>query len=272
MAPPEPPKRPRPGSAPSIEVDRTVGGATEQRRFDAPKRTTLTDLPAARPVERKATETGLPAPPPLPLALRPTAPAAAHQAPTQRAPTPAAGIRIPVDDTPPSVPPGPSAELLEARAKIAEYERRERVQTESRGPGPYQPPLRSQSPVPSSAPSKVDQAIGKGVRLLLGRHVLALLAAAGVGGGVTAIAKPSADPAKADATLVIVEAMRADLAVVREQLTGVIKREAARDQYTQCLESALDEVGEQLLPAQDRLANASPLRAYVKQRCARLRP
>lgn len=265
---PEPPKRPRQPSRPDGERISVVDQAPEpevlaQRRFDRPQPRKAT-MPGLAPVR-------LPGAPQLPTELAKTERAPSTTAATVRA-TPATGIRIPADETPPSVPPGPSAELLEARAELAEYKRRERVQVESRGPGPYQPPLRSQSPVPSSAPSKADAALGMTVRHLLAKALPFLLAAAGIGGGVTAIAKPSADPAKTDATLANVEAMRADLAVIREQLTGVIKREAARDQYTQCLESALDEVGEQLLPAQDRLANASPLRAYVKQRCARLRP
>jgi hypothetical protein len=163
-------------------------------------------------------------------------------------------------------------ELTKTRAEVAELERRERVRLESQGPGPYQPPVeRKPSPVPSSAPSKTDAAIGLTVRTLLGKAAPFLLAAAGIGGGVTAVARPSADPAKTDAVLASQEAMRADVSLLREQVAGMLKREAARDQYTRCLEESLDEIGEQLLPAQDRLTNASPLRAYAK-RCQRLRP
>jgi hypothetical protein len=165
-------------------------------------------------------------------------------------------------------------ELAKERGKTAELERQQRVHREAQGPGPYQPPVqqRSQTPVPSSVPSKADAALGASLRALLGRAAPFLLAAAGIGGGVTAVVKPSVDPAKADATLTNVEAMRADLSVVREQLTSVLKWQAAQGPYTKCIEESLDEVGEQVLPAQDRLGSAAPLRAYVKQRCARLRP
>jgi hypothetical protein len=223
--------------------------------------------------------------------------AAARRAPP---PLPTAGAKPAADErqhvqiqTPDSVPPGslppPShspelarIEALRRRAEAAEdraqeAERQLRVQAEVRSPATFPPSVRTQTPVPSSAPTKADAAIGKAIRTLAVRIATKLgwspvIVALGLGSGATAVLKPSADPAKANATLVIVEGMRGDVATIRDQLSGVIKREAARDAYTTCIEESLDEVGVQLLPAQDRLANASPLRAYVKQRCARLRP
>jgi hypothetical protein len=263
---PRQPSRPD-ADRPSIEVDRTVGGATEQRRFDLPKRSaTLTGLqapmplrPEPNPLEKKTWR--LPAPPS----------ALAH---ARRTP-------IPPSDGPPA---GETAAAGQLAAVLAERDRLQdelaKAQRDARAGAeaqlqtypPKVTPQRSPSPIPSSTPAKVDQALGMTVRHLLARAAPFLLAAAGIGGGVTAVAKPSADPAKTDAVLASQEAMRADVALIREQMAGVLKREAARDQYTLCLEEVLDDMGEQVLPAQDRLGSAAPLRAYIKQRCRRLRP
>ncbi len=297
MSPPD--KRPPPLPDRKASVDKLVGAGTDYAasqdhvRPELARKGTLTGMGATR----------IPGPPPLPLEGAPTlkAPPNPLQHKTMRVASPpplvAASRRTPIppSDDPPapaeaatglsgaSLPPmsqspeAASNEALRRRAEAAEADRDEllrqgRVQAEARGPGPYQVPVRSQSPGPSSAPSKADAALGASLRHLLGKAAPFLLAAAGIGGGVTAVAKPGADPAKTDATLANVEAMRADMTVMREQLSSVIKWQATQGAYTKCLEEALDEVGEQLLPAQDRLANASPLRAYVKQRCARLRP
>jgi hypothetical protein len=174
------------GDRPSIEIDRTVGGATKQRRFDAPKRTTLTNLPAARLPERSPTLSGLPAPPPLPGELAPTmkAPTNPLEKKTWRLPTPPSAlanarrtdppaapdtpptsIRVPADETratgrpgaslpPPSKSPeAATIEALRRRAEEAEAarakaERELRVQLESKGPGPYQPPIVTAEPKP----------------------------------------------------------------------------------------------------------------------------
>ena len=121
----------------------------------------------------------------------------------------------------------------------------------------------------STAPeSKLDRAIGQTLRLLFARFGWPLLAAAGIGG---AVLKPAGDPKRDEALLTNFEALRAEVAVMHEQLSSMLKWQAAQAPYTKCLEESLDEIGEQVLPAQDRLANAAPLRAYVK-RCQRLRP
>lgn len=179
---------------------------------------------------------------------------------------------------PPSQSPdGAALDALRRRAEAAEIrnhelERRERVRTEAASSATWPPKVerRTGEAEPRSTPPHA--AIGKSVTYLFGKLWPLFVAAAGIGGGVTAIAKPAADPAKADAVLASQQAMRADVALLTEQVAGMLKREAARDQYVRCLEESLDEVGEQLLPAQDRLSNASPLRAYVKRRCERLRP
>lgn len=209
----------------------------------------------------------VPGAPTLPLEHSETIPAGAHRAPTQRA-TPSGGL---VAQTPDQA----SLEALRRRAeaaeeKAAELERRARVRTETDSPNTWPPKVETRTPVPSST-ARTDQATGAVLRVVLSKLAPYLVAAAGVGGGATAVLKPSTDPAKTDAVLVSQEAMRADVALLREQVAGMLKREAARDQYSACLEETLNDVGEQLLPAQDRLVNAAPLRAYTK-RCQRLRP
>lgn len=292
--PPETPKR-RPPSSP--ELPRTITGAEQPEQIAVRNHPGLDGSPQAAP-RKSPTLTGLVAPP-APGSVAPPAPgvpleyAATKRPPlpwgeTMRAPTPpstmaaarrsdppagaeppATGIRVPADETTRSEPPGASAQAERDRAELAEFRRRERVQVESRQPGPYQPPMRSPSPVPSSTPEgKVDKAIGATVRLLLARFGWPALAALGIGG---AALKPTADPVKTDATLAIVEGMRADVALIREQLSGVIRREAARDAYLRCVDEGMVDLGQQLLPAVDRQGNAQPLRAFV-DRCQRLRP
>jgi hypothetical protein len=168
LTPPNPPKRPpslSDGDRPSVELEAVVGAAKDYAVFqdhirpELARKSTLTGLPAARQPERKQTFTGLgatkppplpwnktvraPSPPPLVAASRRTDP------PVSFGPPPM-GIRVPPDEKPSVGPPSVAPEIAARLAKLAEYERRERVQIESRGPGPYQPPLRSQSPVPSS--------------------------------------------------------------------------------------------------------------------------
>ena len=182
------------------------------------------------------------------------------------------GIRVPAGKPVASGQPDASAELTEARARIAQLERDARAAAEAKVesyPPQVEDRTRTPTPSPSSGPeAKVDRAVGHGVRLLLARYGWPALAALGIGG---AALRPAADPAKQDATLTNVEAMRADVALIREQLAGVLRREAGRDAYTRCLEETLDDVGSQLLPAQDRAGSAQPIRAYVS-RCQRLRP
>lgn len=226
--------------------------------------------PPARvmPVPRKQTNPGWPAP----QALAPrhdVASAATDDEPTRRE-TPASRAAVGQRE----------AELLESNrellARNAELERRERVREETASPASHWPPkveVRRPSPVPSSGPAGGIRIEGPGGwRLSVGQAVvLALLTAAGIGGGVTAIAKPSVDPAKADATLATVEAIRSELTLVREQLSGVLRREAARDAYLRCVDEGMNDLGSQLLPAQDKQGAAAPLRAWV-DRCQRLRP
>lgn len=255
------------------------------------------DQPAPK---RSATLTGMPAAPRLPGELAPTLPA---QNPlrkqTWRIPTPPSAVAIARRSEPPGAEPLPppsqdpdaaSREALRRRAeaaeaKAAELERRERVRAETDSPATFPPRVEKSTDQRGMAPGRghtsgdaktdsaaPDAAIGRSLRYLAGRLWPLFLAAAGVGGGVTAVAKPSVDPAKADAVLASQEAMRADVALLREQVAGMLKREAARDQYTQCLEEALEDMGSQLLPAPDRQGSAAPLRAWIRQRCQRLRP
>jgi hypothetical protein len=288
MAPPDPP-RPKQPSRPElpISVDKVVGaagkhaGSQEYVRPELARRGTLPGGMAA-----------LPGPPPLPLEgaktipaenpLRkktwrvPTPPSAVAQA--RRTPVPPSPDPSPSTDAPESTPGNSTAELAALRAKLAEFERRERVQAETASPNSYPPKVVERKPSPAAgtrveaASSPPDAAIGRSVRWLLGKAWPFLVAAAGLGGGAVGVAKPSADPAKQDATLAEMHAMRADMAVMRDQLASMARWQATEAMYTVCLEDALDDVGEQVLPAQDRMTNATPLRAYIKQRCRRLRP
>lgn len=298
MTPPEPPRRPRAPSLggivtpdqPTKQAVRNHPGVEGHEQSAPRKSPTLTGLVAPPapgsvappapgvPLEYAATKR-----PPLPWGRTMRAPtppstmaAARRSDPPAGAESPAAGIRISSDETPRSEPPGPSVEpdlrsaLAAAEKRNQELERRERVRVEAAGPNSWPPKVqRSQSPVPSSSPeAKVDRAIGGTVRLLLARFGWPALAALGIGG---AALKPTADPVKTDATLAIVEGMRADVALIREQLSGVIRREAARDAYLRCVDEGMVDLGQQLLPAVDRQGNAQPLRAFV-DRCQRLRP
>ena len=125
------------------------------------------------------------------------------------------------------------------------------------------PTSSSQSPE-----AKLERTVGQLVMLVIRRFGWPALAAAL---GLAGVLKPAADPAKADATLANTEAMRAELTAIREQLSGVIKREAARDAYIRCVDEGVNEIGSQLLPAQDKQGAAAPLRAWI-DRCQRLRP
>ncbi len=299
MTPPLPPQRPKAPSRPDLLLD-------QQPERGAVRHPGVDGVPQAAP-KRSATLTGLVAPPApgsQPPPLPPTKPAPPRHPlkATWRVPTPpsAAALARRSDPPPHGSPPEPDvdqepvtavespqarqasreqqleAKLLESSRELAELRRQARVQAETASPAshyPLGPPARHQSPVPSSGPAGGIRIEGPGgFKLTVPQAVvLAVLASAGLGGGAIAIAKPSADPSKTDAMLVSQEATRADVALLREQTAGMLKREAARDQYVRCLEESLDEVGEQLLPAVDRLQNASPLRAYTK-RCQRLRP
>lgn len=173
MSPPDKPPRPRAPSQSELQpakVDQTVGAAKDYAasqdhvRPELARKGTLIGMGATR----------APGPPPLPPELRPTAPAAALTAPTVRA-TPAAGIRIPENETPSGGQQGPSAELAKDMAELAEFRRRERIQIESRQPGPYQQPMRSPSPVPSSDSIRADGTV-QSLRKAQTRLYLALAA------------------------------------------------------------------------------------------------
>ena len=170
------------GDRASIEVDRTVGGATEQRRFDLPKRGgTLTGLPApaapgsrpppapALPLEYAPTKrpplpwgktVRAPSPPPLVAASRRTdPPAAAETTATESAPQAPPDSSLP----PPSLSPdAASLEALRRRAESAEarrdeLERRERIRAEAASPASW-PPRVAPSPVPQPEPVHHEEA------------------------------------------------------------------------------------------------------------------
>lgn len=280
MTPPRPPHPDRPELTSIVTPDQPERDAVRHSAVDgAPqelpphrKGTLPGGIGAVRPPAEPARTRRVPSPWAV-TAMRPAPPSTVARMRPSEPPT--ASDSSPPQDAPQSLPEAQEAilrrELAEERAKTARLERDVRAEAEARQ-ATYPPSVRTQSPVPSTTPAKVDQAIGASVRHLLAKAAPLLLAAAGIGGGATAVLKPSADPAKADAVLASQEAMRADVALLREQVAGMLKREAARDQYTVCLEEALEDMGSQLLPAQDRQGSAVPLRAWIRQRCQRLRP
>lgn len=128
------PPRPRAPSKPEIqaaEVDRTVGGAEHQRRFDQPRRKQT--MPGGM--------SAIPVAPPLPLEHAKTVPAAAHVARTQRAPSPIGVQVVSVADAPfgrPAATTLPPASLDPRDAQIASLirERDARKAKESEPPTP----------------------------------------------------------------------------------------------------------------------------------------
>ncbi len=230
----------------------------------------------------------VPLAPGLPPELAATKPVPRNplRAETWRIPSPPSAVALARRSDPPEPEPLPppsqnpaaaSQEALRRRAEgaeaeLAELRRRERVRAETASPNTFPPRVAERGDVQPPKSSPPDAALGRSLRYLAGRLWPLFLAAAGVGGGVTAVAKPTVDPAKADAVLASQQAMQADVALLREQVAGMLKREAARDQYTTCLEEALEDMGSQLLPAQDRQGAAAPLRAWIRSRCQRLRP
>lgn len=281
------PKRP---DRPSVEVDRTVGGAVNQRRFDEPKRSqTLTGMPAVKPGSGEYSPT-LPVPAPRPTIRRDTPPAVLEAIRrgdgTQRVPPEATAAPnerqgAENDDAPQSLPEAQTAllrdELAKSRQRIAELERDARAAAEAKVATfpPSVQPQRKPSPPPDSG-AKRDQAIGAAVRTLAVRVAAKLgwtplLVALGVGGGVTAIAKPAADPAKTDAVLANTEAIKRELELTRRQLNGLLDREAARDAYLACLAEQQAEYFAQLTPAADKMGAAAPLKPFV-DRCKNRKP
>lgn len=188
MPPNEPPRPRQPshsdGDRPSLELDAVVGAAKgyaasqDHVRPELARKGTLTGLQAVRPTAPKATLSGLPAPPPLPLehaVTRPAPPqlpfrktmrvdsppgllaAARRSDPPAASNPPPTSVRVPADETVPSERQADrEALLLQAlaaeRTKSAKLERDARAAAEARVqsfPPPVQP-QRSQSPVPSS--------------------------------------------------------------------------------------------------------------------------
>lgn len=282
----QPPPRPKQSSQPRLEP--ALDQQPERRVVHHPG----VDGVAQAPLKRTATMPNMAALKAPPLFSEPEAPKPPNplQHKTVRAPSPpplvAASRRTPV---PPrdesasdeSASAGQLAALLAERnallAEKAELERQARVAAESRAPGPYQKPIeRSQSPVPSSAPSKTDAVIGKVVRTgatkLAERYgLMPLLVAVGLGGGVVAVAKPTAEPGKVTALEARVGTLEQQAMASAALQSKAIQREALRDAYFQCLLEEVSEAMAQLLPAQDRVGNAAPMKPWV-ERCSRLKP
>jgi hypothetical protein len=287
MAPPPNPPR-RPGSSPELQgiitPDQPERGAVRNHPG-------VDGAPIAPPVPRKLTSPGGFVIPRLPGELSPTLPAENPlRKKTWRVPTPPSAVAQARRSDPPTTSDQPAttdapqsrseareaileAELAEVRHRLAQSERDRRAEAEARQ-DTFPPKVetrhqRSPSPVPSSTPdAKLERAVGGTVVLLAKRFGWPAIA---VALGIAGVAKPAADPGAVQASKENTEALRAEMSVMHEQLTSALKWMAAQSAYTQCIEESLDDMGEQVLPAQDKLANPTPLRAYIK-RCRRLRP
>lgn len=210
--------RPRQPSRPDLqaaEVDRTVGGAEHQRRFDAPKRNTLTDLPAARPPAPKPTLSGLPAPPPLPIEHAPTVkvPARSPLKEIWRVPTPPSAVaQARRSDPPTSAELAPvesphseraasreailEGEVTKLRAEKAELKRQARIAAESKAPGPYQVPIVAAPPAPTAESIHPDGSLASlrkaQTRLYIGLAALLAVIAVPLGAWLSAAAEAKA--------------------------------------------------------------------------------
>lgn len=164
-------------------------------------------------------------------------------------------------------------ELAKERAKVAQLERDARAVAEAKQVAfpPKVEPQRSVSPAPTSASepdAKVDRAIGHTVRLLLARFGWPALAALGIGGVAL---KPTADPAKADATLAVVQAVDRKVDAINGKVNGILDREITDADFVDCLYDQQREYFEQLLPSQERLVTGELRRTWV-DRCRNRKP
>jgi hypothetical protein len=249
MTPPRPP--PRPGNLPAAEVDRTVGGATGQRRFDAPKKT----LP------------GIPAPQ-LSGEHSPTIPAARYTAPTMRVQTPQ-GVQVVTirdsDKTPPSAAMPPVSETPEQdalrilRARVRELEAKDR-QARSASP----PPLTV--PVPRSTPVLDDAAVGKLVKSITSSVMkklglpAALAACLGLGGAGYKVATDK--PAPPALTAAQLDERLDKLRTGRGGLNDIVRATNENLELGKCLRRKVNEIGGALLPAPDRMGPARKPQPY----------
>ncbi len=252
----------------SIEVDRTVGAAENQRRFDEPRRKqTLTSFPDVR----------IPIAPASPLEYRPTVPARALTAPTVPAQAEPTGIRIPADDklslAPPSATPDAAA-LAASRAdgerlrlKVAELEWDARAAAEVKQAS-FPPPVKpSPVPVPTVVASKepeTEAVIGWLVKRAVANRaaIYALVAALGVGGGGVAIKQATDKPKPEPVTM----------AQLEQALDKQRTRKGGSDDQTRALNDLLDlakcqrrkitQIGKSMLPAPDHVGTASKVQPF----------
>jgi hypothetical protein len=249
MTPPRPP--PRPGNLPAAEVDRTVGGATGQRRFDEPKKTCP----------------GIPAPQ-LSGEHSPTVPARAYTAPTMRVRTPQ-GVQVVTirdsDKTPPSATMPPISETPEQdalrilRARVRELEARDR-QTRSASQAP------AATQAPGSAGGLDDAAIGKLVKSITSSVMkklglpAALAACLGLGGAGYKVATDK--PAPPALTAAQLDSALDKLKTGRGGLNDLVRAQNENLQLSKCLRRKINEIGGALLPAPDRMGPARKAQPY----------
>lgn len=249
MTPPRPP--PRPGSHPTIEVDRTVGGATGQRRFDAPKKT----LP------------GIPAPQ-LSGEHSPTIPARAYTAPTMRVQTPQ-GVQVVTirdsDKTPPSATMASISETPEQaanrllRARVRELEARDR-QHRSASPAPVS------LPAPSAAPVLDNETIGKLVKASVSALVkkvglpAAFIAMLGIGGAGYKVATDK--PAPPALTAAELDDRLDKLKTRKGGLDDLARATNEGLQLSKCLRRKVNQIGGALLPDPNKMGTALKPQPY----------
>lgn len=261
MVPPRPP--PKPDRPPALD---------QQPERGSVRHSGVDGVPMAPPVPRKLTSPGgfsIPQPD-----LLKTERAPRLDAPTVRA-TPAGGI-------PAQSPEDAAQEALrrhnrELEAELAEFRRRERVQAEAASPNSYPPKTVERHPSPPPATraevdsKPPDAELGKAGRWLARKAWPYVVAALGVGGGVTAVARPTTDPVKMDAVLARLEAIEHKQDRIEAKQTAAADREADRDDFIECLYQQQIDYFEQLLPSQERLTTAQPLRTWI-DRCRNRRP
>jgi hypothetical protein len=309
MSPPGPADKPgAPRRAPSSTDLKPVLDQTpepdvaNQRRFDSPKRTTLTELPAVSPPDRKPTLTGMPAPA-LPTEYQATLRANPLQHRTLNRPPPPSTVALAVRSDPPRatdtpIPgdaskghPGPStslpppsqdpseATILAARrraeaaeARVAELERQARVRAET-DQASFPPPV-TPSPAPKptveAEPAVLSWLIASATRNA--KAIKALVAAFGIAGGAGAITVATNDkPAVETALRAELDAEKRKTTLMRQQLDGSLNREAAWQDYTTCLAEQQAEHFAQLLPAADRMGSADKPKPFL-DKCKSRKP
>ncbi len=263
------------------------------------RRQTLGGMPAP-PAPESA-----PPPPRLPLEHAETKPAPANplRKATWRVPTPPSAVALarrsdhpaaPETPVPESAPQGqpdrstplppPSrdpaeATILAARrraeaaeARLAELERRDRIRAETEQASFPPPVMPAPAPKPTveAEPAVLSWLIASATRNA--KAIKALVAAFGIAGGGAAITVATDDkPAVETALRTELDAEKRKTSLMRQQLDGSLNREAAWQDYTNCLAEQQATYFAQLLPATDRMGSADKPKPFL-DKCKSRKP